>query len=316
MVDEAAGFQFVEAEYMRADEYDAFIRDPSDFWLRSYFPRAYSVFEPVRGLGSLTSVLEILNMPLWPLASPDVQTMLERLLAAGKELSRYLEVTGNEQLEGMVAGFPPVPVTGFATAPFDTLGDTLRGTRGILMDMLREPDKLLEALDVVADLHIHNVLESPAGKEGLRVFFPLHKGADGWMSEEQFLTFYWPSLKKVMDAFIEEGLICTCFAEGTFNTRLDLVNEFPKGAVQWRFDRTDMARAKRILGPTCCIEGNVPTSLLVAGTPEEVTAECRRLIEACAPGGGYILGSGGTAEFPRLANLKAMAAAAREYGRY
>jgi uroporphyrinogen-III decarboxylase len=84
----------------------------------------------------------------------------------------------------------------------------------------------------------------------------------------------------------------------------------------WRFDRTDMARAERILGPTCCIEGNVPTSLLAAGTPEEVTAECRRLIEACAPGGGYILGSGGTVEFPRLANLKAMAAAAREYGRY
>ena len=30
------------------------------------------------------------------------------------------------------------------------------------------------------------------------VFIPLHKGADGFMSNEQFEKFYWPSLKKVM----------------------------------------------------------------------------------------------------------------------
>jgi uroporphyrinogen-III decarboxylase len=86
--------------------------------------------------------------------------------------------------------------------------------------------------------------------------------------------------------------------------------------VHWRFDRSDMVRAKRVLGSTCCIEGNVPISLLVAGTADEVTAECRRLLEACAPGGGYILGSGGTPEFPRLENLEAMVAAARRYGVY
>ena len=316
MTDDAVGFQFVEDEYMRADEYDDLIRDPSDFWLRKYLPRAYSVFEPLQALSPVTGVLEIANMALWPLARPQMRQMLQRLLDAGEELSRYLEVYGNERAQAAAAGFVLPPMSGFATAPFDTLGDTLRGTRGILTDMLRQPDKLLEALDAVADMHITNVLGSPAAQEGLRVFFPLHKGADGWMSEQQFLTFYWPSLKKVMDAFIAEGLICYLFAEGRFDTRLDLVNDFPKGAVQWRFDRSDMVRAKRVLGATCCIEGNVPISLLVAGTPEEVTAECRRLLEACAPGGGYILGSGGTPEFPRLENLEAMVAAGRRYGVY
>jgi uroporphyrinogen-III decarboxylase len=43
---------------------------------------------------------------------------------------------------------------------------------------------------------------------------------------------------------------------------------------------------------------------------------CRKLIETCAPGGGYILGPGAFPEFPKLENLKAMLAAAREYGVY
>jgi uroporphyrinogen-III decarboxylase len=316
MPQDAPNFQFVEDEYMLPEEYEDLIRDPSDFWLRRYFPRAYSVFEPFKTLAPVTSVLEILNMPLWPLARPDVQAMLERLLEAGRELSRYLESTAGERARAGAAGHPLVPMAGFITAPFDTLGDTLRGTRGILTDMLRRPDTLLEALDVVADIHISSVLASPGAREGIRVFFPLHKGADGWMREEQFLTFYWPSLKRVMDALIAEGLQCHLFAEGSYNTRLELVNEFPKGAVTWRFDRSDMAKAKKVLGGVSCIEGNIPTSLLVAGSAAEVKEECRRLIEICAPGGGYILASGATPEYPRLENLLAMADAAREYGGY
>jgi len=41
---------------------------------------------------------------------------------------------------------------------------------------------------------------------GFTASFPLHKGDDTFMSRKQFETFYWPSLKKVMDALIEEGI--------------------------------------------------------------------------------------------------------------
>lgn len=313
---DAPGFQFVEGEYMRADEYDALITDPSDFWLRTYFPRAYGIFEPLLQVDSVTTVTEIIQMPLWPLARRDVQGMLQRLLIAGKELATYLEIMDRERGEADIHGHLSMAPGCFAKAPFDTIGDTLRGTKGILLDMLRQPEKLLEALDLVADLTIGALLGSRAGQEELRVMFPLHKGADGWMSEQQFLTFYWPSLKKVLDATIAEGLLPSLFAEGSYNSRLDLVNEFPKGAVSWHFDRTDMAKAKEILGAKCSIEGNLPSSLLVAGSPDEVKAESRRLIEMCAPGGGYILAAGAVPEFPRLENLKAMAEAAREYGVY
>ncbi len=77
-----------------------------------------------------------------------------------------------------------------------------------------------------------------------------------------------------------------------------------------------MFRAKQILGDKCCIQGNVPTSLTVTGDPKDVKEYCRKLIEVCGKGGGYILAAGATAENPKLDNLRAMVAAAKEYGVY
>ena len=95
-----------------------------------------------------------------------------------------------------------------------------------------------------------------------------------------------------MDAFINEGYIITLFAEGSFDTRLEHFTDFPKGSVHWQFDRTDMARAKRILGGKFSLEGNVPSSLLTTGNPKDVKELCRKLIEVCGKGGGYILAGG------------------------
>lgn len=148
------------------------------------------------------------------------------------------------------------------------------------------------------------------------VLFPLHKGADGFMSDKQFETFYWPSLKKVILALIDEGIMPMLFAEGSYLTRLETVNEFPKGTVTWRFDQTDMATVKKVLGDKCCVSGNVPTSLLSAGTPQQVKEYCRKLIEVCAPGGGYILASGAQPDNAHPDNLRAMMEAAKEYGVY
>jgi len=84
----------------------------------------------------------------------------------------------------------------------------------------------------------------------------------------------------------------------------------------WIFDQTDMAQAKEHLGNLACFAGNVPTSLMVNGQPEEVKACCRQLIETCGKGGGYILMGGADIDEGNLDNLHAMMAAAKEYGRY
>ncbi len=314
---EASGWQYIEGEYMTADEYDDLILDPSDFWLRKYLPRVFGSFEPLMTLQTLTNITENVHLGqiLAPLATPSVREMLNKMLKAGEEYQKVAMISAKYMGQSLASGFPMMGSV-FCKAPFDTLGDTLRGTQGIIMDMFRCPDKLLKALDVVADLTINMALNSPGINRAVQAGYPLHKGADGWMSQEQFDTFYWPSLKKVMDALIQEGLIQRLFAEGGFNTRMEAVNVFPKGFVTWYFDRSDMALAKKVLGANCCIQGNVPIGLLVAGTPEEVKEYCRNLIETCGKGGGYVLAAGTAGSNVKLENLRAMLEAVKEYGVY
>jgi hypothetical protein len=308
-------WQFIEGEYMTVDEYDDLIRDPSDFWIRTYLPRVFGTLAPMRLFQPFTNITENVHIgQFMPLAMPEVQDMLQNLLDVGKEYQKIGRMMMQPGTSGMFGGGGFVG--GFAKAPFDTLGDTLRGTTGIMKDMFRYPDKLLKALDVIADITISTILKAPNHERQILVTYPLHKGADGWMSQRSFDTFYWPSLKKVMDALINEGLVQSLFAEGSFNTRLAYIDQFPKGMVNWYFDRTDMSLAKKILGKNCCIQGNIPSSMIVTGQPQDVKEYCRKLIDECGKDGGFILAAGSVSDSPKLENLQAMMAAIREYGWY
>ena len=314
--DNATGHQYAEGEYMIADEYDLLIRNPSDFWMRTYLPRVLGLLEPLRTLQSLTDIWEMPGTYFMPFMAPEMKQTLQSLMDIGDELAGWAAVVGRCSMEAMKAGVPTAMRGSLAKAPFDTIGDTLRGTRGVMMDMLKQPDKLLEAIDVITELSISSAIESINATGGIMAFFVLHKGADGFLSPEQFDKFYWPSLRKFMLALIDEGIIPMLFAEGSYNTRIERCNEFNKGEVAWLFDQTDMARAKKILGDACCISGNVPTSLLTTGTAEQTKDYCRKLIEDCAPGGGFILAGGANIDTGRAENLRAMMEAAREYGVY
>jgi|WetSurMetagenome_2_1015567.scaffolds.fasta_scaffold10632_3 hypothetical protein len=316
LAENVSSVQFMESEYMKAEEYDDLMLDPSDFFMRKYLPRVFGALEPMQMFRPATDLVEIVNMgQFMPFATPEGQKMLQTLMDVGKEYQSYFKAMASSGPSGMANGYP-VAFGAFCKAPFDTIGDTLRGTAPILKDMYRRPEKLLEACDVVADFTIKSILSAPSVQNIFMVTYPLHKGADGWMSQKQFETFYWPSLKKVMDALIKEGLIQNMFAEGGYNTRLETVNEFEKGTVCWYFDKTDMAKAKKVLGKKCAIQGNLPSSLIVTGTPEATKDYCKKLIEDCGPGGGYIMSAGAVADNPKLENLRAILAAIKEYGWY
>ncbi len=314
--DNATGHQYVEGEYMMADEYDRLMKNPSDFWMRNYLPRVLGIFEPLKQLQSLTDIWESPASYFMPFMAPEFKDMLYRLDQIGEDLKKWSEVVGRCSFEAMRAGVPAQMVGSIAKAPLDIIGDTLRGTKGIMLDMLKQPEKLLEAIDVITDITIDNLIATVNKSNGIMAFFVLHKGADGFLSAKQFEKFYWPSLRRVMKALIEEGIIPVLFAEGSYDTRIETCNEFKKGEVAWLFDRTDMAHAKKVLGDTCCISGNVPTSLITTGTAEEVRNYCRELIEICAPGGGFILAGGAMVDKGKPENLIAMMDAAKEFGVY
>ena len=314
---DAPGWQFIEGEYMTADEYDDLIHDPSDFWLRTYLPRCFGALEGFRMFQPFTNITENVSVgQFMSLAMPPVQEMLKTLLKVGEAFQRNSADMLQYMNMGASWGFTGTMMGAFCKAPFDTLGDTLRGTASIMKDMFRRPQKLLKALDVIADFTIDNILKSPTIDNAFMITYPLHKGADGWMSQEQFDTFYWPTLKKVMDAFIDEGLIQLLFAEGGYNTRLDYVNQFPRGSVVWYFDRTDMGEAKRILGKDCPLMGNIPSSLVVTGEPADMKDYCKNLIDTVGKGGGFIMAPRSSIDEVKPENLKAMIDFTKEYGVY
>ncbi len=310
--DDVNTFQFVEAQYMKADEYDAFIKDPSDFGFRVITPRVVGAAEPLADFPPLNTLMGTPMSMTYPFARKKMRDAFKRMIAAGEEMERQQKILREFNREAVEMGFP-AGRGGMGIAPFDVIGDFLRGTAGTAIDMFRQPEKLLEAIDVITEINIKRFIATP----GHTVGFPLHKGDDTFMSRKQFEKFYWPSLKKTIDALIEEGIMVSLFAEGAYNERLEYIGDFPKGWVTWMFDKTDMARAKKMIGNKCCISGNVPGSIVITGTPKQVKEACRKLIETCAPGGGYILAGGCTAtETKNPANFRAFMEAAREYGTY
>ncbi len=313
--EDAGMAQFVEGEYMKADEYDALLKDPADYFLRVYLPRTMGAFEP---FGKLMPFHCAFGMPAAFLAGcmlPEVQEAFQAVINAGRELASFRQVVADIMKEAQAAGYPPFH-GGFAHAPFDLFGDTLRGTRGIMMDMYRQPAKLEEAMEAAIPWIVEGAV-SGANASGIPIIFmALHKGDDSFMSLKQFETFYWPGLKKVIGGLVAEGCVPLLFAEGSYNKRLEAVKDLPRGSVIWWFDRTDMVRAKKILGGQNCISGNVPTSLLCTGTPQAVKDYCRHLIEACGKSGGYILTGGAQVHNTTADNLRAMMEAAKEFGDY
>ena len=184
------------------------------------------------------------------------------------------------------------------------------------MDMFRKPDELKEACLRLTPGMIKSGVNSCKAGGNVLCFIPLHKGADGFMSEEQYATFYWPSLRKLAIGLINEGIVPILFAEGSYNQRLDIVSDLPKGKVLWIFDSTDMARAKATVGKTACIAGNVPSDILCTGTPDDIKDYCKNLIDVAGKDGGFILSTGAGMQGSKKENVKAMIDFSKSYGHY
>ena len=313
--DRVSMIQFVEDKYMKADEYDAFINNPADFILRYFLPRTWGAFAPMAKLSSLGSFRDIAHQILGAARMPEFHSMFETINRANEEIVKWQNVVAECDRITQEAGYPNGEGS-MALAPFDTVADLLRGTHGTVMDMYRQPEKLLEAIERIIPLTLQSVKDMSEFSVGPTVFIPMHKGDDSFMSDEQFEKFYWPSFRKLLLGIIEEGLVPSMVVDGTYNRRLEYIKDLPKGSVIWVFEKTDMALAKKVLGGHACIGGNVTGSLVCTGTPEDVKKYCRWLIDTCAPGGGYILSMGVSVDKANPDNFHAMVQTAKEYGVY
>ncbi|MEK7354275.1 MAG: uroporphyrinogen decarboxylase family protein [Chloroflexota bacterium] len=315
---DADGVQFNEGEYMPVAEYDAFLDDPTDYYWRIYLPRILGALGPLSTLpylpyaGQTASVPSSLNV----FGRPEIESALLKLIEAGKEGLKQQQKMAPATRKLTELGFPNMG-GGNSKAPFDLLGDGFRGTRGIIMDMFQRPGKLMAAMDRLVPILIRMGVNSARMGSCPLVGFALHKGADGYMSDEHFKTFYWGPLRKVCMGLIQEGLIPRLGAQGGYNQRFEVIRDLPKGKALWALGYdTDMAKAKAAIGDVACLMGNVPATRLHTGTPEETAEFCRHLIDVAGKGGGYLFSTASIDRNAKVENVKAMIKTAKEHGVY
>jgi hypothetical protein len=310
-------YQCIEAEYMRADEYDLLIHNSLHFLNYIWPARVFGALEPLQSLPPLAGLTEMYGVSLAfiPYGTPPVKAAFQALLEAGDEAVKWIGATGAFDPEMAASGFPAYQ-GGASKAPFDVIGDTLRGTRGIMMDMYRQPDKLIKAMEALVPMFIQLGVGGAQQSGNPLIFMPLHKGADGFLSDEQFKRFYWPTLREVIMGLIDEGVFPLLWAEGGYNSRLEVIRDLPKGKTGWLFDQTDMTKAKKALDGIACVMGNMPMDLMTVGTPQDAINHTKKLIDTCGKGGGYIMANGAFFDKVKWENLKAIVDTVKEYGVY
>jgi hypothetical protein len=86
-------YQCNEGEYMKADEYDALIEDPSNYYNNVYLPRTFSSLEHFSA-PSLSNLLEIYGSGFnyIPFGLPPVQAAYKALFEAGGETLKWLTI--------------------------------------------------------------------------------------------------------------------------------------------------------------------------------------------------------------------------------
>lgn len=308
-------FQYIDTEVMKADEYDAFIEDPTYFYLTRYLPRISATLAPLAKLPHFPNSQNLRLLPaLRVFADPAMKGALEKLAELGDEAQRMVDTQAALIAELAALGFPNMVAAG-CPCPYDYFADYLRGSKGIMLDMYRRKAKLLQAMECICPVLTRNAVAAGTAGPTNIIFMALHWGLDGFMSVEQFKTFYWPFLRRQILAQVEAGVVPCIFWEGDCTSRLEIIGDIPRGKAIYWFERTDIHRAKEVLGDVVCLRGGVPASLLTVGKPDEVRDCCRNLIRTVGKNGGYILDGGGGGGIPDeapLENVRAMFAAAHE----
>ena len=287
-------YQFVEGEYMKEDEYDLFLSDPTGFMIRCYLPRVYGSLMPLADLPRMDSMFTGFEAMLALFASPKFLEVGKRLAEAGRQVEEFRNTIGDFYEELAQLGFPPmaaVGANGVGGAPFDSISSSLRGMRGSMLDMYRHPEKLLRACDVLLERRIAAAVPADPAKRGnpKKVGIPLWRGDKSFMSDAQFNKFYWPGLKKALQATIDLGFVPMPFFEAEFGDRLERLLELPKGKVVASVEYVDAVKAKQILGGhTCLLVRAGPLSSRVWSL-REVENCIKDLIDKIGKGGGLMI---------------------------
>lgn len=285
-----------EEAFLKADEYDELIDDPTAFLLNTWLPRFTTH----------------LRRPGEPVTFEHNMSLIDGVLAYDLFFSTWAAKTA----ELVEAGVVPA-VSSVLKAPLDVLGDKLRGYPNLCLDLHERRDQVIAACEALMP-HLYNLVAGGADPEhNLPSIIWMHRSCVPFVSPRDFHDIYWATLKPIIEELWARGQQLVLYAEGNWDHHLHSFAELPEKSVIFHVDRTDLEAAHRVLGHKFCLSGGIPNELLANGTPGEVRAACRWAIDTAARDGGYIMDASALImDDARVENVMAMIDYTLDYGTY
>ena len=295
------GFQYLEPDeenaFMKADEYDELIDGPTTFLYTKWLPRVSNDISSIDEPSSHRSNLTLVKGSM---------AMLQYFNDFGPQIDKLKSESGTVSA-----------IAGIFKAPFDIIGDKLRGYIGLSMDMITQPEKVLAACEALMP-HLYNVaLNSADPNHQVPIGFWMHRGCVPFISPDQFNSHYWPTLKPIIEELWKNGHQTLFYAEGDWTHHLQSFAELPERSIVFHADRSDIFKAHKIFGHKFCLSGGIPNGALSYQTPADVRNYCKKVIDGVAQEGGYILDASAIMQNDTsIENMQVMTDFVRDYGVY
>jgi hypothetical protein len=273
-------FQFVEAEVMKASDYDVILDKGWSAWNTEFVKAIQS--PPWHGrIGSMKVV--------W--------TFIKTGMNTGKNIKHWQK-----------QGLPVMFQTGVAP-PFDIFSLS-RSLRPFYRDIFEIPEKVKKAVDAGTDAMIRLGISNVRRAKGHRVAIFAMRSSASFISPKIFDEISFPSIKRMIEGYHAAGIVSVLHCDGNWDLMIPRFLELPRASCVVELDgASNIRQARRVLADHLCIKGDVRAAMLSLGTEDEVEFYCRELIDFMGKDGGFILGSG--CEVPITAKVENVAALIR-----
>lgn len=295
------GFQYREPSqddaFMKVDEYDQLIADPTGFLFNVWLPR---VSNDVAATGEPSTFRNNLSFVKGGMA---MMQYFSAFPAQGEMLRKE---------SGTVSA-----ISGILKAPLDILGDKLRGYIGLCHDLIERPEKVRAACEALMPHLLHVALSGADPDKNVPITMWMHRSCVPFISHDHFNTIHWPTLKPIIEEIWKRGHQVLFYAEGNWNEHLLSFAELPEKSIIYHVDKGSIFDVHKALGHKFCLSGGIDTTLLGYGSEKEVVDCCKKVIDGVAKDGGYILDASAIIQNDaKIENIKAMTDFVRDYGVY
>ena len=210
-------------------------------------------------------------------------------MAYTKNVIHMGSVTGKEY--GLPSLAPNNPMSGTINFGIEELEANLLGIKQLSVALRRNGDEIERFVKRWDEEHIDPIIEKVKNGKGPNYKYCFDASimmlAHNILNQKQFERFYWPSLKKLLDAYAEKKMNVRIFAEGSILRYAEYFKDYPKGTLTFHIEHDDPFEFRQAL-PNACIMGGMTTDLLGLADKEECLARAKKLCDELGSEGGFI----------------------------